>query len=232
MMRRLGATLWIDLRRQMTEGFWLVALIVALLLAAVLRAFNVDWSAWWPVVLLADLTVTTFYFAAIQVLMQRTEGTLDAQAVSPLRPWEYLASMVMSLAVLSLVEMTILVLFGFGWRLNWAAYLAAITVTAALYVLYGFIAVSRYASISQFLLPSGVWTAVFIIPMLPLFGVPSGWWLWLHPLQPSVALTQVAFGQLDAWWTAPALGAAMIWALIGLKLASACYQRFVVSGGA
>ena len=228
-MRRLGATVWVDLRRQVTEGFWFVALIVAFLLAAVLRAVDVDWAAWWPVVLLADLTVTAFYFAAIQVLMQRAEGTLDAQVVSPLRSWEYLASLVVSLAVLSLVEMSVLALLGFGWQLNWLAYLVAVAVTATLYVLYGFIAVSRYPSISQFLLPSGLWTAVFALPMLPLFGAPSGWWLWLHPLQPTVALTQVAFGRLELWWAVPSLVAAALWGLVGFKVASPRFRRFAVA---
>lgn len=228
MMRRLGATVWVDLRRQVTEGFWLVALVVALLLAAVLRAVDVEWAVWWPVVLLADLTITAFYFAAAHVLMQRVEGTLNAQAVSPLRPHEYLASLVVSLAVLSLVEMSVLVLVGCGWRLNWFAYLAAAAVAAALYVLYGFIAVSKYPSISRFLLPSGLWTAVFAVPMLPLFGTPSGWWLWLHPLHPVVVLIQVAFGRLAAWWAVPALIVAVIWVLIGFKVASARFQRFLV----
>lgn len=230
MIRRLNATVVVDLRRQIAEGFWLMALLVTFLLAAVLRAFHIDWAVWWPVVLLAELTITAFYFAAIHVLMQRSEGTLAAQVTSPLRPWEYLLALVVALVVLSLAEMSLLALLGIGWHLNWAAYLAAVGFTATLYVLYGSVAVSGYSSISEFLLPSGAWTAVFAIPMLPLFGVPSGWWQWLHPLQPAVALTQIAFGQLDAWWALPSLVAAVLWAVLGFKLATSRFGAFMAGG--
>ena len=226
MTRRLAATMAIDLRRQVTEGFWLVTVVVALLVASVLRAFDVGWATFWPLIVLADLTVTAFYFAAIQVLMQRSEGTLGAQVVTPLRAWEYLLCLAGSLGILSLVEMSVLVLIGFGWRLNWPVYLAAVGITAFLYVTYGFIAVSRYRSITQFLLPSGAWTAGFAIPMLPIFGFPTGWWMWLHPLQPVVALIQVAFDDREALWIAPALGAALVWMAVGFKLATARYHRF------
>ena len=67
MTRRLAATMAIDLRKQITEGFWLVAVVVALLVASVLRAFDVGWATFWPLIVLADLTVTAFYFAAIQI---------------------------------------------------------------------------------------------------------------------------------------------------------------------
>lgn len=226
MTRRLAATTAINLRRQIGEGFWLAAVVVALCVAAVLRAFDVAWATFWPLIVLADLTVTAFYFAAIQVLMQRSEGTLDAQVVTPLRAWEYLLCLAISLAILSLVEMSVLVLIGFGWQLNWPVYLTAVGITAFLYVSYGFIAVSGYRSITQFLLPSGAWTAVFAIPMLPLFGAPTGWWMWLHPLQPVVVLIQVAFGRREPLWVAPAIGASLGWMAAGAKLATARYQRF------
>lgn len=230
MIRRLAATVVIDLHRQLTEGFWLVAVLTALLVAAVLRAFDVPWDTFWPLIVLADLTVTAFYFAAIQVLMQHSEGTLDAQLTTPLRAWEYLLCLAASLGILSLVEMSVLVVIGFGWRLNWPVYLAAVIITAILYVVYGLIAVSRYRSITQFLLPSGAWTAGFAIPVFPLFGAPTGWWMWLHPLQPVVVLIQVAFGDRQALWIAPALGATLVWLMIGFKLATLRYRRFAAVG--
>ena len=63
-VRRTAATLVLDLRRQATEGYWFVALLAGLMVGAVLLALAGDPRRWWPVVVLAELSITSFYFAA------------------------------------------------------------------------------------------------------------------------------------------------------------------------
>lgn len=210
-LRRTGATLRLNIGRQARGGFWLVALAVGVLNAALIRALPQGPGPWWPVIILAELAVTGFYFAAVQVLLEQAEGTLAARAVTPMRPAEYLVALVVSLVGLALAESVALVLIGHAGGMQWAALAAGVTFLSSLYVLYGVIAVAEYDSIGGFLLPSGVWTLVLIVPALPLLGLPGGWWLWLHPLQGAFTLIQLGFGQARPQAALPATLAASAW---------------------
>ena len=84
--RRTAVTFVLNLRRQAAAGYWFVALLAGLAVGAVLLALTGDPLRWWPVVVLSELTITSFYFAAVQVLRERGEGILAAQAITPLGP--------------------------------------------------------------------------------------------------------------------------------------------------
>ena len=230
-MRRTTATLLLDLRRQATGGFWLVALLVGLIVAGVLRGMDAEPTRWWPVIVVSELTVTCFYFAAVQVLLERGEGTLAARAVTPLREDEYLAALAASLSLLALAETTVLVMVGGETAPRWPAFVAGVLALSVLQVLYGVIAVAGYDSSAAFLLPSGVWTLVFAVPMLPFLGLPGGWWLWLHPLQPAVVLVEVAFDQVRPLQALPAVVAAVAWSAAGMVVARLRLRGIVVAAG-
>ncbi len=75
-----------------------------------------NWDLNWlmGVFVIGNILITSFYFIAGLVLLERDEGTLTAQAVTPLRPWEYLFSKGISLFVLVFVENLIIVVLYAG----------------------------------------------------------------------------------------------------------------------
>lgn len=228
-MNRLTATTVLDVRRQVKEGFYLAALVVAGIFGVALHLVDhVNWGYWWPPLLMGNLVMTAFYFAAGQVLLERRERTLEAQVVTPLRPAEYLGAKIISLALLCWLESTILVVAVSGPRFAWIPFLLGITLLAGLYVLYGFIVVSRYDSISDFLLPSGAWTALFGLPYLGWFGVVDPIWFAWHPLQAPLWLLGAAWTPMPAWQWAYAIGCGTLWVGIGFWLALRAFRRFVV----
>lgn len=109
-------------------------------------------------------------------------------------------------------------------------FLTGVACLAGLEVLYGVIAVAGYDSMSGFLLPSGVWTLVLIIPAAPLVGL-QGWWLWLHPLQGAFTLVQIGFDQAPAWEAAPAVAASGAWACAALLVARRRLTGMITRGG-
>ena len=206
--RRTAVTFVLNLRRQAAAGYWFVALLAGLAVGAVLLALTGDPLRWWPVVVLSELTITSFYFAAVQVLRERGEGILAAQAITPLGPGEYLTALAGSLCLLALAEVGALVLVAHGAAVRWPVLAIGVVLVSSLYVLYGVIVVVGYETIGAFLLPSGVWTLILGVPLL---GVLDGWWLWCHPLQPAVVLIEIAFGARPAGAAVPCVLLGATW---------------------
>lgn len=230
--RRTAATLVLDLRRQAVAGYWFVALLAGLTVGAVLLALAGNPLRWWPLVVLSELSITSFYFAAVQILRERGEGILAAQAVTPLGPGEYLVALAGSLCLLALAEVGALVLAAHGAAVLWPVLAIGVALVSCLYVLYGVIAVADYETIGSFLLPSGLWTLVLGVPLLPLLGVPDGWWLWCHPLQPAVVLIEISFGTRPVGAAAPCALLGTIWCALLALAARARLVRAVTPKGA
>jgi fluoroquinolone transport system permease protein len=100
--------------------------------------------------------------------------------------------------------------------------------TAAIYTLCGFVAVARYDSIDEFLLPSSLLVLVLQLPVLDVLGVfPSPLFL-LLPTHASLLLLQAAFHPVPAW----KLGYAVLYAGLAtallFRLALGTFRRFIV----
>lgn len=229
-MRRFLSTLRWDIVRQFREGFYYVSAFVAFLMAILLRQLGkVDWALWWPAVLLENLVMNAFYFMAGMVLLEKSEGTLEAQIVTPLRTGEYLASKVLSLFVLSALESLALVVAVSGADFNWLWMLTGIAFMVAIYALYGFFVVARYDTIAEFILPSALWTMGFSVPLLSYFDLWQHWSLYLHPLQAALILIQAAYTPLPAWQVVYGVLYASLWVGVGYWVSRRAFHRFVIT---
>ena len=91
-MHRLAATVLLDLRLQLRNGFYYaVAFVLACWFLLLTRLPPLDWGYVLPAVVFGNLVMVNFYFVAGLVLLEKGEGTLEAQVVTPLADWEYLA---------------------------------------------------------------------------------------------------------------------------------------------
>lgn len=231
-MKRLFATLICDIHLQWRNGFYyaigfIIAVWTALLSFTPVRSLDLGWLM--PAMVLNNLLITTFYFISGLVLLEKGEGSLQAQIVTPLRSGEYLAAKVITLAILALVQNLVLVLLFRGPHVQLVLLAAGIIISAAIFTLVGFIAVLRYSSINEYLLPSVPYAAVLLLPLLLYVGPWQSWLIYLHPVQAPLILMQAAFVPVAAWQLLYALGYALLW--IGLIAYVACrlFRRFVTS---
>lgn len=220
-MSRLLASIRCDLTLQMRNGFYAATAVVggfwALLL---LQASALDLRWLLPPLLLGNLLIGTFYFIAAQVLLERAEATLAAQAVTPLRVGEYLLSKVLTLSALALAETLVLTPLLAGWRFSLGPLLAGALLGGAIYCLCGVLAVLRFRSISEFLLPSGLCVALLWLPLLAYATEWRPWPLLLHPLSPPLALLEAAFVPAPPARLLYGLGGSALWlALLGYRIA-------------
>jgi fluoroquinolone transport system permease protein len=228
-LKRLLSTIRWDVQLQFRQGFYYVSAVVAVGFIVLARQLGqIDWSLYWPVLILENLVINSFFFMASLVLLEKGEGTIEAQVVTPLRPGEYLLSKAISLGLLSLFESLLMVVAVTGVGFNWPLLVAAIGLLVTFYGLYGFVAVSNYDSIGDFILPSVVWVCWFSLPLLYYFGLWQHWVMFLHPLQPMLVLMQAAFGKIPTWQLGYGLLYAGLWVWIAYWFSKRAFRRFVL----
>jgi fluoroquinolone transport system permease protein len=220
-----------DFTLQWRHGFYYATAFVLIFWVAVvsrLPALNLGWLL--PALVLGNLLMNTFYFISGLVLLEKGEGALEAQVVTPLRTWEYLTSKIVTLTLLGLVENLIIVmlLYGFGFSLLPLA--ASIALAAALYCLAGVAAVARYASINEFLLPSVLYPALACAPLLPYLSRWDAWPFYLHPLQAALVLAQAAFQPVAYWQVTYGVLYLALWIGLMAYFGQRVFRRYLIAG--
>jgi fluoroquinolone transport system permease protein len=229
MTRLLSTARW-DVSLQFRNGFYYASAFTAIVMIVLLKQLpGVDFGYWWPAIITGNLTINSFYFMAGIVLLEKGEGTLEAQIVTPLRPWEILGSKVLTLGLLSLFETLVMIVIVQGANFNWFLMVTGIALYIAMLSLYGFIVVVRYDSISEFLLPSAVWTMGFSLPLLYYFDIWRSWVMFLHPLQGILILLQAAFAVVPVWQIVYGIGYSLLWTGILMWLSLGAFHRFIVT---
>ena len=122
---------------QARNGFYwasaFLIIVISALLLSVPESARANSALWVPAILVINLQITTFFFVAGLMLLERDEGTLNALAVSPLSPSGYLATRTVSLTALAAAETIAIVWIGFGTSGAWLLITGG---TAALGVIY------------------------------------------------------------------------------------------------
>lgn len=232
-MKRLLATIRTDLRLQLRNGFYIAAAFVVVVLVILMRQLpEASRSLGLPMLIYGNLLINGFFFMAGLVLLEKGEGTLEAQVVTPLRTGEYLTSKIVTLTFLSLLESALIVLLTVGLDINWFFLLAGVAMMTPLLALAGFLLVSRYDTLNEFMFPGVGAVALLSLPLLPalgLFGdVLDGAWVYVMPLEPSWLLLQAAVAPVEPWQAIFGLLAGALWVATFFLLAQRAFYRFVV----
>ncbi len=230
-MSRLLATVGCDFRLQWRYGFFLAGAVVVVFWIPLLRLLSdrETLGAMVPAFVFGNLTVTTFYFVAALLFFEKAEGSQLALAVTPLRSREVLLSKIATLTVLAGVETLLVVLLVYPGELRWLPLTAGMVLMAAMYTLFGFLAAVRFASITDFLIPSSLAVGVLQLPpLLDYFGVWSHWVVYLWPPQAGLVVLRGAVAPLAPWEAAYGLLYSVASLAVLGWLATAAHRRFIV----
>ncbi|MCZ6656442.1 MAG: hypothetical protein O7C67_04040 [Gammaproteobacteria bacterium] len=231
-MSRLVATLRLDAKLQARNKVYMIIIVFAILVAFAMRSvFTPEQLRFFmPLVTLMGVNLTTVFLVGVLLMLERGEGTLDVVLVSPLRPAEYLASKLITLTGLALVESAIIVGIGYGADFASAWLLLAVFLRAGLGVALGVIVGVRYRSFTRFLIPAIATSLVLDLPIVWYLELWPSPLFYFWPAMPSLLLAKAAFLPVDPLqlayacvYGALAVGAALVWA-------SRSMDRFVVRG--
>ena len=231
-MRRFFASLRRDVLLQVRYKLVAVSLFVVVFLGGLLsfvpEEMRPEPDAIVPAFVVVNFMVTTFYFMCGLVLFEKGEAVLSALVTTPLRDREYLLSKVLSLTVLACFETFAIVVLFFGVDVSWGLLLAGALSLGAIYTLLGFVAIARYDSINEFLMPSVLLVMALELPLLAHFDFVSRVPLLLHPVEPALTLMRAAYEPVAGGELAYALVATGLWLGISYWWARREFGRFIV----
>jgi fluoroquinolone transport system permease protein len=142
-------------------------------------------------ILFLDPAVVGTSFVAAIVLMERSQNTFVAIAVSPARPSHYVVSKIITLTMLTFVGgMTLVCAAYYPLPLDRAIrFIIAMAFTGALGVVLGLLLVATANSMNHFIARGFPVAVLLYLPFLAHFGVIEGVWAWvLFGLDPGHAM--------------------------------------------
>lgn len=228
--KRIASAFRWEVTLQFRNGFYYaVGFIMAFWVLVYTQFSQLDLRAVLPGMLQGNLLVTTFYFMAGLVMLEKGEGSLEARVVTPLRGGEYLLVKVLALSLLVLAENLLVAGMFSAFRFALLPMALGLLFSGAIFCLVGFLVVIRYDSINEFLMPSMPYTVLLMLPLLSFFNLVRSPLFFLHPLQAALILMEGGFRSLTVLEWMYGLGYSAVWLLILFVLCRRAFRRFVTS---
>lgn len=173
-MRLRGLFLW-DMRFQAKYGFYFLYAVLTVIYTIAIFAVPESWKEKTAAILIfSDPASMGLFFMGAIVLLEKSQHTPCAFAVSPVRPMEYIIAKVSSLSAISFVVAAILALAASVNNLH--IVLFGTVISSAIFTLLAIIIATKIISLNQFIL----WTipieiACFVPAILHLFRITPAW---------------------------------------------------------
>jgi fluoroquinolone transport system permease protein len=222
----LRAAAALDLRLQWRHGFYAAYLFVVISYIVLLRALPPSARAVaLPPVLLTEATVIGFFFAGVMLQFERGDGVLEALAVTPLEPRDWLVARTLTLSMLTGLACAAVGLGALPGEVRPVLLGVAGALTAAVFAPLGLAAAARLVTIERFVVGGGLASAALGLPVLPYLGIAqSPLWRAL-PTDAAVRLLAAGTGHPV---TAPAVAVSVALLLAWLVAALTFSRRWVV----
>lgn len=230
-MTRLLSTMKLDAAVQFRNKFYYIGIGLALVIAAILAAFfeHESLGQMIPIFFLFAIGGSTLLYVAGLVIFEKDEHTMDAMLVSPLRLNEYMASKVITLTLLVIVESLLAVALSYGLGgFNPLLLIGGIALMAIMLTLIGFVLVVRYDTITDFLIPVLVVGLVLQLPFIQFLGIWENPIWYLIPTSAPTVLMLGAWRPLETWELVYGLGYSLL--LIGFtyRWALSAFNTYIV----
>lgn len=172
---RVRSLFLLDIRFQAKYGFYFLYATLTVIYLIILFALPENWQEKAAAILIfSDPASMGLFFMGAIVLLEKSQHTPCAFAVSPVRPMEYIIAKIGAMSAISLVVAAILT---FAANVNHLQIvLLGTVISSAIFTLLGMILATKIISLNQFIL----WTVpieivCFIPAILHLFQITPAW---------------------------------------------------------
>ena len=221
---RLKALLSGDIKFQYKYGFYFLYLLFSVLYIGLLLALPRNWREKTAILMiLTDPAAMGIFFMGAIVLLEKSERVLDTIAISPVKPFEYVASKLISIALISTAAGIVIRLSSSTDNIFLPA--AAIFLTSCLFSSIGLMVASRVNTLNRFFIAViPVELFVFVPAVAYLFGYERQWLLF----HPGVDLIEI---NIKGEYTLPAFAVLLLWMLSSAALCSKTASKMLQSVG-
>lgn len=181
-----------DIRFQFKQGFHTVYIFVTLFYIIVLHNLSDKAvSIALPLIVFTDPSVVGFFFIGAIVMLEKTQGVLQALITTPLRSREYLLAKAISLAILAISVSLVITLFSSRQDVCWLLLIPSILITSVFFTLYGFLAAAGCKTMNQYLARM---VPYLLLIVLPCFSMLLPAYRFLFDIFPGVAALKLVYG--------------------------------------
>ena len=228
-MSKLSSTVKWDMRLQYKYGFYYVYAIVTFLYIILLRQLPEGLlGIATTFVIFTDPGFLGFLFIGAIILFEKSEQTLNALTVTPLKVNEYIFSKTLSLTILALLTSLIIVLFSYGLDFNYLALILGVLLTSFFFTLIGFIAVAKFNTLNEYFLTSVFYMIILTLPLIDFFKLLESPLFYLVPTQASLVLLQSAFEEVASWEIIYAVLYLVLWIIYIYRWAHRSFYRYII----
>lgn len=228
-MKRLVRSTLGDMFLQIKYGFYAVYALITVIYIVILKQLPPKFLAIaLPFIIFSDPSVLGFYFISGLVLLEKGEMTLEYLISTPLRTKEYLYSKMVSLTTLSILSSLAIVIFVYGFKVNFLLLVTGIILTSFFFILIGFVAVSKFPTINEYMMSSIIYITALCIPLIEYFGFYSGSIFYIFPTQASLLLIRGAFEGIELWQFCYGVTYLVLWIFITYKWAYRLFYKYIV----
>lgn len=225
--RRLVTLVFHDLRSQWRYGIHAAyGVVLAFYLAVILFAGNILPPVVLAFIILSDPSVVGFFFLGGLMLLERSERTRTALAITPVSAGDYLAAKLMSLTLLALGAV-ILMALATPLPINWPLLILAVLAASLHFTGIGAGLANRFKTVTGYFMGSAGIIIPMVLPGLVALLDPMPIALAIIPFASMLRLLMLAFGAIDATMveTLSYLASATLWAAMAVAWGHRQLQR-------
>ncbi len=223
-MRQLSLILG-DIRFQFKYGFYFIYAVLAVFYIALLAVFPSSWRETAGLLMIyTDPAAMGLFFMGSIVLFEKSERVLDSLAVSPVRPWAYVASKLASIGLISVI-VGLLIGAAAGVVTHPVLFVPGVFLLSCICSAIGLVVASKIATLNQFILATVPAEILINVPaVIRLFAYDEPWML----IHPGVSMIELFTGGRE--WL-PALFSLVLWTILTGWLACAGVRKMMRSLG-
>ena len=161
-----------------------VAVVIALLYVFLLRIFpsiRIDLVV--IPLIFSDPSMYGFIFIGAIILFEKSDNTLPALVVTPMRQWEFLWAKAVALLIPALIAGFAIAIAAWGFDFKFLPLLIAISLSSVLFTFIGFFGVSKVKTFNQYMIIIPLFLAPTAVPLINYFELVNWPVLYIIPTQ-------------------------------------------------
>ncbi|MBN2609919.1 MAG: ABC transporter permease [Bacteroidales bacterium] len=227
-LKLLKTIIW-DLKFAIRYNIVTVAVVITALYTIIIKLVpGADIPEVVASLIFSDPTMLGFIFTGAMVLFEKDANTLQALAITPVKPWQYLWSKAVSLTLIALFCSFGITIIARGINANFLWLSLSVTLSSFLFIFIGFIGVSRVKTFNQYIILIPLFMLPTVLPLADFYGLYHTSLFYLIPTQGSLLLFKAAFKTATCFEIVYSLVILTLSVTVAYILAEKHYTKFII----